>query len=136
MKKILLTSVILLSIITLNAQTEFITTWKTDNPGTSNSSSIIIPTFPGETYNYDVDWNNDGVYNLVDIGKTGSVTHDFGTPGTYTIRIRGTFPRIYFNGSGSTGLGDSRKLISIDQWGTISWTSMEYAFSGCYNLQT
>ncbi|MBG7611645.1 BspA family leucine-rich repeat surface protein [Polaribacter sp. BAL334] len=135
MKKILLTSVILLSIITLNAQTEFITTWKTDNPGTSNSSSIIIPTFPGETYNYDVDWNNDGVYNLVDIGKTGSVTHDFGTPGTYTIRIRGTFPRIYFNGSGSTGLGDSRKLISIDQWGTISWTSMEYAFSGCYNLQ-
>ncbi|MDP5081819.1 MAG: BspA family leucine-rich repeat surface protein, partial [Winogradskyella sp.] len=135
MKKQLLFMALSICAFSLNAQTEFITTWKTDNPGTSNSTSITIPTFPGETYNYDVDWNNDGVYNLIDIGKTGSVTHDFGAPGTYTIRIRGTFPRIYFNGNGFTGLGDSRKLISIDQWGAISWTSMEYAFSGCYNLQ-
>ncbi len=105
---------------------EFITTWKTDNPGTSNSTSITIPT-TGAGYNYDVDWDNDG--NPDETGITGNVTHDFGATGTYTIRITGTFPRIYFNGG-----GDRQKILSVDQWGTISWTSMTGAFSGCNNL--
>ncbi|NPA46738.1 MAG: BspA family leucine-rich repeat surface protein, partial [Chlorobi bacterium] len=105
----------------------FIITWKTDNPGVTNNTSIRIPTYPGLTYNYDVDWNNDGVYDQT--GITGSVTHDFGTPGTYTIRIRGQFPRIYFNDG-----GDKEKLLSVDQWGSIVWTSMESAFEGCSNL--
>jgi len=56
------------------SQNEFITTWKTDNPGTSNSTSITIPTIGGG-YNYDVDWDNDG--NFDEIGITGNVTHDF-----------------------------------------------------------
>ncbi|MBX2929637.1 MAG: BspA family leucine-rich repeat surface protein [Saprospiraceae bacterium] len=105
---------------------EFITTWKTDNPGTSNSTSITIPT-TGSGYNYEVDWDNDGVYDQT--GITGSVTHDFGTAGTYTIRIRGSFPRIYFNNS-----GDRQKLLDIGQWGSIAWTSMASAFYGCSNL--
>lgn len=109
------------------SQNEFITTWKTDNNGTSNSTSITIPTFPGETYNYDVDWNNDGTFD--EFGITGDVTHDFSSAGTYTIRIQGTFPRIYFNYS-----GDRYKILSVDQWGTIAWTSMEQAFYGASNL--
>ena len=110
----------------LFSQNPFITTWKTDNPGTSNSTSITIPT-TGGGYNYDVDWNDDGTYD--ELGIMGDVTHDFGTAGTYTIRIRGAFPRIYFNGS-----GDREKLLDISQWGTIGWTSMEAAFSSCVNL--
>ena len=110
-----------------SANNDFVTTWKTDNSGTSNNTSIIIPTFPGETYNYDVDWDNDGTFDQ--LGITGDVTHDFGTAGTYTIRIRGQFPRIYFNFS-----GDRNKILSVDQWGTISWTSMAHAFQGCVNL--
>ena len=105
----------------------FITTWKTDNPGTSGSTSITIPTHPGTTYNYDVDWDNDGVFDQ--LGITGDVTHDFGTAGTYTIRIRGQFPWIYFNNS-----GDKDKILSVDQWGNIQWTSMSHAFQGCTNL--
>ena len=104
----------------------FITTWKTDNPGTSNSTSITVPT-TGGGYNYDVDWDDDGTYDQT--GITGDVTHDYGTAGTYTIRIRGAFPRIYFNGS-----GDREKLLDISQWGTIAWTSMEAAFLSCVNL--
>jgi surface protein len=104
----------------------FITTWKTDNPGTSNTTSITIPTI-GTGYNYDVDWNNDGIYD--NIGVTGSITHDYGTAGTYQVAIRGDFPRIYFNNT-----GDRLKILSIDQWGDISWTSMERAFWGCTNL--
>ncbi|MEQ1746989.1 MAG: BspA family leucine-rich repeat surface protein [Saprospiraceae bacterium] len=104
----------------------FITTWKTDNPGTSNSTSITIPT-TGGGYNYEVDWNNDGTYDQS--GINGSVTHDFGAAGTYTIRIRGSFPQIYFNND-----GDRQKLLDISQWGSIAWASMFCAFWGCSNL--
>ncbi len=107
---------------------DFVTTWKTDNPGSSNGSSITIPT-TGGGYNYDVDWDNDGTFD--EFGLSGSVTHDFGTPGTYTIRIQGNFPRIYFNNT-----GDKNKIININQWGTGQWSSMAGAFFGCANLNS
>ena len=108
---------------------DFVTTWKTDNlsAGSSNSTSITIPT-TGTGYLYDVDWNNDGTFD--ETGITGNVTHDFGTAGTYTIKIQGNFPRIYFN----TG-GDKDKILSVDQWGNQQWTSMGNAFNGCINLE-
>ncbi len=67
------------------ASDHFVSTWKTDNAGTSGSTSITIPT-AGAGYNYDVDWNNDGTFD--EFGLTGSVTHNFGVAGTYTIRIQ------------------------------------------------
>ena len=78
--------------------TDFVTTWKTDNEGTSNSTSITIPTAGWLTYDYSVDWNNDGIVDETNI--TGDATHDFGAPGTYTIRVSGTFPSIFFQSSG------------------------------------
>jgi len=113
MKKIVL---ILCCVCSLQAYSQdFITTWKTDNPGTSNNTSITIPT-TGTGYSYQVDWENDG-------------THNYGVAGIYTIRIRGTFPRIYFFLS-----GENEKILSVDQWGNGSWTSMKKAFHGCFNL--
>ncbi len=109
------------------AQQPFITTWKTDNAGTSNSTSITIPAFGGG-YNYEVDWNNDGTYDQS--GITGIVTHDFGVAGTYNIRIRGAFPAPFFNNS-----GDRLKLLDIGQWGDQVWTNTANAFYGCANLQ-
>lgn len=108
-----------------SANNYFITTWKTDNPGSSNGTSITIPTF-GSGYSYDVDWNNDGNWET---GFTGNATHNYGTAGTYTVAIRGSFPRIYFNND-----GDHDKILSIDQWGSNAWSSMNMAFSGCSNL--
>jgi len=103
---------------------DFVTTWQTDNPGTSNSTSITVPMIGGP---YDVDWNNDGIFD--GIALSGSVTHDFGSAGTYTIRIRGTYDSIQFN-----NLGDKLKILSLDQWGTNTWTSMWGAFYGAANL--
>jgi surface protein len=105
----------------------FITKWKTDNAGTSNSTSVTIPT-TGTGYLYDVDWNNDGTFE--ETGITGDAIHDYGTAGTYTIAIRGSFPRIFFNNN-----GDKRKLLSIEQWGDIVWSNMTRAFYGCSNMQ-
>ena len=110
---------------------DFVITVKTDNPGTSNSTSFTIPTKPGETYSYQVDWNNDQDFDDADetTPYTGDVTYDFLTEGTYTIRITGTFPAIYF----SNDL-DREKILSVDQWGTNVWTTMQNAFRGCTNL--
>ncbi len=105
---------------------DFVSIWKTDNPGESSQTSIRIPTV-GTGYNYDVDWNNDGVFD--EFGITGDVSHDFGVPGSYTIRIQGNFPRIYFNGT-----GDKEKIVDIVQWGSGAWASMNNAFSGAVNL--
>ncbi len=129
MNKILLLLILCFGGIEASAQAEFITTWKTDNIGNSNSTSITIPTFTGETYSYDVDWDNDGIFD--DLGITGDATHDYGVAGTYTVAIKGSFPRIYFNNS-----GDQQKLLSIDQWGTNAWSSMNSAFFGCFYLQS
>ncbi|WP_198319143.1 BspA family leucine-rich repeat surface protein [Arenibacter algicola] len=104
----------------------FVTTWKTDNPGSTNSTSIMIPAIGGG-YNYDVDWDGDGIFD--EFGLTSSSTHDYGTPGTYTVQIKGNFPRITFFGG-----GDSQKLLTIEQWGAIEWATMSMAFRNCVNL--
>ncbi|MCG9790843.1 BspA family leucine-rich repeat surface protein, partial [Flavobacterium algicola] len=104
----------------------FITTWRTFVYGTSNGVSIIIPT-TGTGYNYDIDWENDGIYD--EFGVTGNATHAYGKADTYQVAIRGDFPRIYF-----ANLDDRRKIWRVDQWGTNKWLSMEWAFAGCEYL--
>ncbi|MES2986254.1 MAG: BspA family leucine-rich repeat surface protein [Patescibacteria group bacterium] len=102
----------------------FITTWKTNNPGVTASNQIRIPT-TGAGYNYDVDWGDGNT----DTGITGSFTHTYAAPGTYTVRIAGDFPSIYFNSG-----GDRRKILTVNQWGPQQWVSMSQAFAGASNL--
>lgn len=64
---------------------DFVTTWKTDNPGSSNSTSITIPT-TGGGYSYDVDWNNQCPYNETDLNSSATLL--FGMSETYTVRIQ------------------------------------------------
>ncbi|SEL91780.1 Por secretion system C-terminal sorting domain-containing protein [Maribacter orientalis] len=117
----------------LNITTEalpFITTWKTDNPGVSEGNQITIPTFSGETYDFTVDWGD----GTSDTNINGDITHTYEVPGTYQVSIAGTFPRIYFYGNHNPGSNDVLKILSVNQWGTITWTSFESAFEGCSNL--
>ncbi|MFT7086338.1 MAG: hypothetical protein ACJAV5_002063, partial [Vicingaceae bacterium] len=58
----------------------------------SDSTTIYINLASGSTYNYDVDWNNDGIFDS--LSQTMSAQHDYGVNGTYIVRIRGVFPRI------------------------------------------
>ncbi len=114
------------------ANAQFITTWKTDNSGSSGDNQITIPT-TGGGYNYIVDWG-DGSPN--DTGVTGNITHTYAVSGTYTVTITGTFPQIYFNAAGFFGDDtDHDKILTVEQWGNIAWSSMSSAFSGCSNLQ-
>ena len=112
---------------TLQGQEPFITTWQTDNQGISDSNQIRIP---GNGTGYTIDWEevgnpaNSGSY----IGE-GATTLTFPSVGTYRVHINGEFTRIYFNNE-----GDREKLLTIEQWGAVQWSSMEGAFHGCTNL--
>ena len=112
----------------------FITTWKTDNVGISNDNQIIIPT-AGDGYNYSVDWG-DGTSSKQ---LTLDAKHTYKNTGTYKIKISGEFPRIHFGQNVDYDLetyeNDSRKIISIDQWGTNRWESMAGAFTECTFLE-
>lgn len=110
----------------VQAQDPFITTWKTDNPGPSDDNQITILAAPGSSYNYSVDWGD----GQTDSGVSGDITHTYETPGTYTVEISGEFPRSYFTDSGS----DSEKLLSVEQWGDIEWSSMASAFNRASNM--
>ncbi|MDB4293372.1 BspA family leucine-rich repeat surface protein [Maribacter sp.] len=102
----------------------FVTTWKTDNPGTSDDNTILIATSPFQTYNYTVDWG-DGSPTT---NHTGDAIHTYTTVGTYTVSITGLFPAI------NNGAGDPEKLVSIEQWGNNAWADMSSAFDGCTNM--
>ena len=111
------------------ANCPFITTWKTDNPGLSEDNQINIPTFPGETYDYTVDWGD----GIIESNFIGDATHTYANSGTYQVSISGVFPRIYFNNY-LDAITDAQKILTVNQWGEIEWKSMENSFLGCKNL--
>jgi len=107
------------------SRTDFVSTWVTDRTDLriSNDSSIIIFVNPNLQYNYDVDWDNDGVFE--DSSITDSIFHQYPRVDTFTIRIRGEFPHILFGGQPA----NSPKLLAIEQWGDFYWKSLEESFS-------
>ncbi len=105
--------------------TDFVTVWKTDNTGTSASNQITIPV-SGSYINYNVNWGDGNTST----GLIGSATHTYAAAGTYTVRISGSFPGIYFNNG-----GDRYKLLAVTQWGSaIQWETFLRAFYGCSNM--
>ena len=92
----------------------FITTWKT----TTANESITIPA----TGTYTIDWGD----GTPDEDVTDTWMHMYAFAGNHTVTITGGLERIRLGGDGT----NASKLISIDQWGSTGWTSMESAFSG------
>ncbi|PWN63871.1 BspA family leucine-rich repeat surface protein [Chryseobacterium viscerum] len=111
--------------------------------------------FPGIGENYDIYWEEVGYpqHNgtLTDVTSTKQVFIDFGTSiadkddAKYRVKVTngsGSFKQIKF---GSAQLfaapeqfipmwqvnGSADKLLEIEQWGNISWTTMNGAFSLC-----
>lgn len=128
--------VVAVSVCTVTAQdgnsTRFITIWKTDNEGVSDDNQITIP---GTGTDYQISWQE--VADPENFGsETGTDEHTvtFPSPGTYRVAIGGDFTRIHFGMYGLDGGGDEKKILEVEQWGTIAWTTMERAFQNASNL--
>lgn len=108
----------------------FITTWQ------ATGGQITIPTNAGETYtSYDVVWTNLTNPGVMEGSATVNVATDYTVTGmedgsTYQVEISGTFPAIQF--ANTAAFRD--KILTVEQWGDISWTSFSNAFYGCSNL--
>ncbi len=76
-------------------------------------------------------------WTMVPAGISGSGIIDHGnifdlpTNGIIELQI---FPA-NFDRMNMSFSNDQKKLISIEQWGDVAWTSMGYAFSGCSNMK-
>ena len=105
----------------------FITTWKTDNEGFSDSDQIMIST-QNSVGDFSIDWGD----GTIEHNQTEDVIHTYASNGTYRIKITGDFPRIYFVMSDNY---DNEKLLTIENWGLIKWTTMGRAFMNCTNLE-
>jgi len=108
----------------------FISVWKTDNAGVSNSTSITLPLVSGGTYDFYVAWG-DGTRSHITAYNQSEVTHDYGVAGTYTMRIWGTIVGIGFaNGN------DRLKFLNISRFGPLKSTNsyLGFDFRNCSNL--
>ncbi|WP_051289338.1 BspA family leucine-rich repeat surface protein [Chryseobacterium daeguense] len=115
--------------------------------------------FPGIGENYTITWEEVGfpAHNgtMTDVTSTSQVLIDFGnslndvTSATYRVKVsngNGIFRQIKFGAATLIPLPDSifpiwtiygsaDKILEIEQWGNISWESMNSAFSNCRLIQ-
>ena len=53
---------------------DFVSQWKTDNPGVSNNDQITLPLVSGGTYNFLVQWG-DGNSDTITVWNQAETTH-------------------------------------------------------------
>ena len=96
----------------------FVTTWRT----TTADESITLPISGSDMT---VDWGDGNTAT----GVSAPVDHTYNTAGDYTIQVTGGLERFHLNNA-----NDASKLVSLDQWGNTTWTTMENAFYGADNM--
>ena len=103
----------------------FATTW--DATATPYTVSIPLEVHLGETLT--IDWG-DGT-SAVDVMSDGTQSHTYSASDEYQVNMTGGLSRINLHDSDST----ADKLVSIDSWGDIGWSSMDGAFRGASNME-
>ncbi|MBK1897447.1 BspA family leucine-rich repeat surface protein [Chryseobacterium paridis] len=140
-----------------NAQNEFITVWKPSLPRYAGPySGISVPStstqiwLPAVGTDFQVYWEEIGFPSnhatLTNLNSTYQILIDFGSPmnpnpsdATYRVKIsngNGNFHRIRFSNwdlfiNGDGLVGDVHKIVKLEQWGNIHWSSMGQAFQAC-----
>jgi hypothetical protein len=105
----------------------FISTWKTDNTGTSDEDQVQLPLVAPGTYNFVVKWG-DGNQNIITAWDQAEKLHTYSAIGTYVIEITGTITGWQPN------LCDALKLLNISLWGPLNFGNTGSVFRGCSNL--
>ncbi|AZB30408.1 BspA family leucine-rich repeat surface protein [Chryseobacterium balustinum] len=158
MQKIITFIIFVMLFQQIKAQDEFIMIWK---PSITQTSPLVSGTpssstqiwLPVRGNNFSIYWEEIGYpqnhSTLTNISSAYQILINFVEPlnpnpadATYRLKItngNGNFHSIRFADStlypNGTGLvGDSDKLLTIEQWGTTPWSTMKQAFSMCRNM--
>jgi hypothetical protein len=108
----------------------FISTWNTNNITGSSSAfnQIKLPLNSLGNYNFTVDWG-DGTSDVITSWNQVETLHTYASAGTYTVSIVGTISEWSF---GNSVVTDSRKLLSIESWGTLQFGILsDFNFFDC-----
>jgi hypothetical protein len=108
----------------------FISTWKTDNAGTTGNNQIKLPLSATGTYNFIVNWGDD-THNTITTWNQAETTHTYPSPGTYVVKIKGTCTGFHFQEAGGQ---DPLKITNISQWGILKLGNTGSYFQACLNL--
>ncbi len=103
----------------------FITTWNTY----LGAGATVTLALAGDV-DAEIDWG-DGTFETVT--TSGSHVHDYGIDGMYTVSVTGSVGAYNSFGNGGT-ISERGKLISVDSWGQLGFTSMQGAFYECGSL--
>jgi len=108
------------------AATEFKITVDTTKAG-SASDTFFLGLQSGTT-SMTVYWG-DGNSDVITTYNQAELTHVYASSGTYQISCDGSFAGVNFLTS-----GDRKKVSSIDNWGTNTWSKCTNSFYGCTNM--
>jgi surface protein len=110
-----------------NQSSAFMTTWDT-----SLASGTTVTLALAGSVDAEIDWG-DGTVDTVT--APGPHVHDYGVDGVYTVLVTGA---VTAYNSGANGGGfpftEQEKLVSVDHWGQVGFTSMQHGFNLCSNL--
>jgi surface protein len=95
----------------------------------ADTNAVTIPTVNMAGYNGTINWGDGTATAAFTAWDDADFTHSYSGAGSYQITISGSFPRIYFNNAGHKLL-----ITSVDNLGSVGWTSFAGAFYGCANL--
>ena len=101
---------------------------KTDNAGTSSSTSFTYPSTSNGSYDAFYEWTATAGDRVIAYDDT-ALTHDFGSTGSYEVTVHGEATGFRFNNG-----GDEAKMLDISQWGTFNFGNNNSVFFGCTNL--
>ncbi|WP_395373791.1 BspA family leucine-rich repeat surface protein [Marinicella sp. W31] len=101
-----------------------------------NSEFTIYELTSIESYNYNIDCDDDGVLEATAL--TGTYTCQYDSAGEYTIRISdNSGAGVGFTGfTFSQGIqtGNAQQVVELKQWGTHQWSDMNIMFTFCMNM--
>ena len=103
----------------------FVTTWDT-----SLGSGTTVTLALAGTVDAIIDWGDD---TITTVTTAGPHVHDYGVDGIYTVSVTGSVTAYNSEDNGGA-VSERQKLISVDSWGQLGFTSMYYAFANCLNL--
>ncbi len=103
----------------------FVTTWDT-----SLADGTTVTLALAGTVDATIDWGDSTVETVT---TPGPHVHDYGVDGIYTVSVTGSVTAYNSYDNGGT-FSEREKLISVDNWGQLGFTSMSNAFHECSNL--